>query len=154
MAGLPRMGGRPSTRTGPGWGRSRPSSRRRSVDLPAPLGPSTPTISPAAISKLAPAHTVSVPWPAASSRATTAASTACGCGDPGLAGARMPVGPPTLATLWASGAGAARTVQGVLEGGQLGHLPALEAGAGGLGRLRDAHHRDATSCCLALQVGG
>src|SRR5437660_12093760 len=58
MAGLPRRGGWPSTSNEPAAGRIRPSTSRSKVDLPAPLGPSTPMNSPAARSKVAPDHTV------------------------------------------------------------------------------------------------
>ena len=49
MAGLPRRGARPSTRISPASGRSRPRAARRSVVLPAPLAPSTPTKAPSGI---------------------------------------------------------------------------------------------------------
>ena len=44
----------PPTRTVPDCGTHSRSSRRTMVDLPAPLGPTTPTRSPAAMRKLRP----------------------------------------------------------------------------------------------------
>src|SRR3954454_15081019 len=45
----------------PASGRSRPASRRRSVDLPAPLGPTTPSTSPGATVRETPARIAAAP---------------------------------------------------------------------------------------------
>src|SRR5580693_3386951 len=51
-------GGRPSTRIDPDVGRTRPSSIRKAVVLPAPFGPSSPNVSPAAIDRSRPSTAV------------------------------------------------------------------------------------------------
>src|SRR5215471_13115318 len=90
MAGLPRPGGLPSTRTLPRASGTCPSRTRSSVDLPVPLGPISPTNSPGPSSRLAPDQMLRCPnTTAASSKATTGAD--------GLSGA-LSVTPPRATT--------------------------------------------------------
>src|SRR5690242_3324136 len=53
---------RPCTSTVPAVGRSRPASSHSRVDLPAPLGPSSATVSPLAIARSTPRSAV-ISWP-------------------------------------------------------------------------------------------
>ena len=57
------------SRTSPASGVSTPASRRSSVDLPAPLGPTTPSTSPGATVSDTPARIVAAPCALLKSRA-------------------------------------------------------------------------------------
>src|SRR3954466_12077383 len=59
--------------TVPASGSSSPASRRRSVDLPAPLAPTRPTTSPGATTRSSSVNSTRPAWPAARPLATNVA---------------------------------------------------------------------------------
>ena len=63
----------PASDTCPRSGASTPASSFSSVDLPAPLGPTTPTTSPGATVREMPSRIVWAPWAFATSRAVRTA---------------------------------------------------------------------------------
>src|SRR5579871_811411 len=123
------------TETVPAAGRSSPSSRSSSVDLPDPFGPSTATNSPFSMAMVA----------------------SCQTGRP----ARVAVTPRNstarpLLLLSATALPAGRIVQGLDETAQLGDLPLLEARAcrvEGLGHRGDRDAATAGDCVDPLNVG-
>src|SRR6266568_2668755 len=79
-------------RTVPFSGVSRPASRRRRVDLPAPFTPTSPITSPGATTRSSPANSTRSAWPAVRSLAISVAviGTPVG-GYPGLQGGDEPL---------------------------------------------------------------